>query len=121
MNKKGQALGNLQAMIVPIVGVAIVLVVGFLILAEGKDQIKTTNACGNTSDLYNSSGDCCYHVSGTCRTNMDTGNHTGYSLGYNGTTTTQSAMADIPTWLPIIIITVIGGILLGLVAMFKAR
>ena len=33
----------------------------------------------------------------------------------------QNAMADIPTWLPIIVITVIGALLLGLVQMFRAR
>ena len=33
---------------------------------------------------------------------------------------TQAAMSDIPGWLPIIVITVIGGILLGLVQFFRA-
>jgi len=33
----------------------------------------------------------------------------------------QGAMGDIPGWLPIIVITVIGALLLGLVAFFRAR
>ena len=33
---------------------------------------------------------------------------------------TQSAMADIPNWLPIVVITVIGGVLLTLVRFFKS-
>jgi len=33
----------------------------------------------------------------------------------------QQAMDDIPGWLPIIVITVIGALLLGLVAFFRAR
>ena len=33
---------------------------------------------------------------------------------------TQSAMADVPNWLPIIVITVIGGVLLTLVRFFKS-
>lgn len=33
----------------------------------------------------------------------------------------QNAMADIPGWLPIIIITIIGALLLGLVAYFRGR
>ena len=33
----------------------------------------------------------------------------------------QSAMDDIPGWLPIIVITVIGALLIGLVAMFRGR
>ena len=33
----------------------------------------------------------------------------------------QNAMADIPGWLPIIVITVIGALLIGLVQFFRAR
>jgi len=33
----------------------------------------------------------------------------------------QTAMDDIPGWLPIIVITVIGALLLGLVAYFRSR
>ncbi len=36
-----------------------------------------------------------------------------------GVRETQAAMADIPGWLPIVVITVIGVILLGLVRMFR--
>lgn len=35
--------------------------------------------------------------------------------------TVQNAMQDIPGWLPIIVITIIGALLLGLVAFFRAR
>jgi len=35
--------------------------------------------------------------------------------------TTQEAMDDIPTWLPIIVITIIGALLIGLVAYFRGR
>ena len=34
---------------------------------------------------------------------------------------TQNAMADIPGWLPIIIITIIGALLIGLVSLFRGR
>ena len=33
----------------------------------------------------------------------------------------QGAMSDIPGWLPIIVITIIGALLLGLVAYFRGR
>lgn len=36
-----------------------------------------------------------------------------------GVEATQSAMGDIPGWLPIIIITIIGALLIGLVSMFR--
>ena len=35
--------------------------------------------------------------------------------------TLTDAAADIPDWVPIVIITVIGGILIGLVAIFRGR
>jgi hypothetical protein len=38
-----------------------------------------------------------------------------------GVSETTSAMADIPGWLPIIVITVIGALLIGLVGMFRGR
>jgi len=84
MKKKGQ-LANLQAMVAPLVGVAIVLVIGFLIMAEAKTQ--TTE---NTT-------------------------------AWNGTNEVIEAMEDIPGWLPIIVITIIGSVLLGLVAYFRSR
>ena len=33
----------------------------------------------------------------------------------------QNATADIPTWLPIIVITVIGALLIGLVSLFRGK
>ena len=39
MDKKGQVFQNLQALIVPLVAIAIILVVGFLIMQESKDKI----------------------------------------------------------------------------------
>jgi len=36
-------------------------------------------------------------------------------------TQTQTAMDDIPGWLPIIVITIIGALLIGLVALFRGR
>lgn len=41
------------------------------------------------------------------------------SLAFNATEEVQNATQDIPGWLPIIVITVIGALLLGLVAMFR--
>jgi len=34
---------------------------------------------------------------------------------------TQDAMSDVPTWLPIIVITVIGALLIGLISLFRRR
>jgi len=73
---------------------AIALTVTFLVMSEGKDQMKTLE-CDNVSDLT------------TC----------GY--GVNATSELQSAVDDIPGWVPLIVIAVIGSILLGTVALFK--
>ena len=35
--------------------------------------------------------------------------------------TVQGAMDDIPTWIPIIVITIIGALLIGLVAIFRRK
>ena len=97
--KKG-VIDQLFPLVIGLVTVAIVLVVGFLVIAEAKDQItsiESTNATGQSAT----------HPHGT--------------LSWNASQDTQNAMADIPTWLPIIVITVIGALLIGLVSLFKRR
>ena len=92
-NKKG-VIEGLQALIVPLVAIGIILAVGFLIMSEAEDQIGS--------------------IEGTCSSTEG-----GYAC--NGTRTTINAMADIPGWLPIIVITIIGALLIGLVAYFRGR
>ena len=93
MNKKG-VIEGLQALIVPLVAIGIILAVGFLIMAEAKSQVNT--------------------IEGTC-------NSTDGGYACNGTQATINAIADIPGWLPIIVITVIGALLIGLVAHFRGQ
>jgi hypothetical protein len=100
--KKGQ-IGNLQSLIIPLVAIGVVLAIGFLIMAEVQDQTLETDAsygsygC-NATEYYNCSG-----------------------KGVNATGDTITAIAGIPGWLPIIIITIIGSLLIGLVSMFRGR
>jgi len=123
MNKKGQAIEGLQSLIAPLVGVAIVLVVGFLILSQAKEQIVKTqigDMCASGYSLNNSvPGEfvCCNSTGPTCCA----GNTTAFrgTFAYNGTSSTQEAISDIPGWLPIIVITIIGSLLIGLVAYFR--
>ena len=98
MKKKGQ-IDQLQNLIAPLIGVAIVLVVGFLIMAEAKSQVQST-------DNVNSTGEDSSGIQS--------------SIGWNSTSEVQEAMSDIPGWLPIIVITVIGALLIGLVAFFRS-
>jgi hypothetical protein len=93
-NKKGQVFAQLAQLATGIAILAIVLVVTFLIISEGRSQAceieGLTNCAGNTS-----------------------------SITVNATNTLAGAVDDIPSWIPLIVIAVIGSILLGLVGMFK--
>ena len=92
MNKKGEAFQLLVGMATSIAAIAVILVVTFLILASGKNEINSIE--GNTND----------------------------SLGYNATLSVTESVADgIPVFLPIVIIAGIGAVLIGLVSLFKNR
>ena len=93
MKSKKGVIENLTPMIVGLVAIAIVLAVGFLIFAEVGSQAAAKDGSASLS---------------ACT-----------SFACNGTKTTTDAMGDIPGWLPIIIITVIGSLLIGLVALFR--
>jgi len=86
-SKKGQIFDQLSGLGVGITGLAITLVVVFLIMSETKANSTVaadSNATAAVTDL-------------------------------------QSAASDIPGWVPLVVIAVIGAILLGLVAMFRRR
>lgn len=95
MNKKGEsAFGKIASLGIGVVVLMIVLTVGFLVMTEGKSQIASTEGTNIT-----------HCVSTAC----------------NATDELTSAAADIPGWLPIVIIASIGAILLGLAGMFTLR
>lgn len=163
-SKKGQAIEGLQSLVAPLIGIAIVLVIGFLIMAQAKEQaidnipsasitnesitwsnntnvafgVSTGLVAGSCSSIVNGSGGTLISSGNyTCSINglklLDNNNHgwaTAVYVNYsyknatyatNGTGDVQNAMQDIPGWLPIIVITVIGAILLGLVANFRKQ
>ena len=91
-DKKGQVLDNVATLLISLATIAIVLAVTFLILGEAGEQ-----AADQTGDLY---ADC-------------------NSSACNATKATQSAMDQVPDWLSIIVIVVIGGIIIGLVSLFR--
>ena len=92
LGNKGQV-DALQPLIISLIVIALVLVVGFLIFAQVKDQIWTIDKLNAT--------------------------HNDTSYGYNATVSVQSAMEDIPGWLPIIVVVVIGALLIGLVSFLR--
>lgn len=94
MNKKGQVFENLGKLGIGVAALTIILVITFLILSEGASQVETIDGvdCNTTNSA---------------------------SLACNATNELTGAVDDIPGWVPIVIITSIGAILIGLVRIFK--
>ena len=126
IHKKAQTVSTLQAMIGPLIGVGIVLAIGFLIMTEVKNQVSDTESgsfCG-TGFTYLSGNETCCNSTGYPSLSACTGlnkSNPGYTNAWNATGDVQTAMSDIPGWLPIIVVAVIGIALLGLVQMFRTR
>lgn len=118
MNKKGQIFNQMSALGIGIAALAITLVVVFLIISQARTNISDDAAqyCLNADDYINGTS-CCVADSAICTgTNLST-----TSVAYNSTHTLGAAVDDIPSWVPLIVIAVIGAILLGLVALFRNR
>jgi len=86
-SKKKSVLDNLSALGVGIAGLAITLVVVFLIMSQTKANTTVAADANATASL----------------------------------TALQNATDDIPGWVPLIVIAIIGGILLSLVAIFRGQ
>ena len=84
---KKAVVGQLMPVVIALVSIGIMLVVGFLILAETSANTKVAADVNASAALDE----------------------------------VQNAMGDIPGWLPIIVITIIGALLIGLVALFGGR
>lgn len=84
-------LDALQPLIISLVVVGIILVVGFLIF----DQLRTQATAIETLGLV--------------------------SYSVNASNAATNAMQDIPGWLPIIVVVVIGALLIGLVSFLKGQ
>ena len=103
MNKKGQVMQNLGALGIGIATLAIVMVIAFILVANVEDQIHDTEA-----SYVDAPGSGC---NSTINLNC--------SSAHNATQTLQSAAEELPGWVPLVVIVAIGGIILGMVAMFK--
>ena len=164
-NKKGQ-IEQLQGLIIALVVIGIILVVGFLIFAQTKEQVVSlissatatnesfvydnytltalTNSPGSVtlscSFLYNntnnteviSANNYTCNISGIYVSdpggilNLSTPLYATYTYktadyAYNASGTVQNATQDIPGWLPIIIVVVIGALLIGLVSFLRRQ
>ena len=123
MDKKGQAIEQIQTLIPIIVAVGVILVVGFLVIGEMRNKVvelESSDFC-NSSQTYvnNATMNVCCETGSQCIGVNQT--MPGFTSAYNGSVATTDAMMDIPGWIPIIIITILGAILLSLVSMYVAK
>lgn len=113
LHKKGQVLDNIGGLVTSLGVIAILIAVIFLIMAESKDMVLTQDPCNISTYWFNSSDNTCCLNSTYCATT------TGLSKSYTAQQDVQGATSDIPGWLSIVVITIIGGILLTLVRLFR--
>lgn len=119
LNKKGQVMQNLGALGIGVVTVAFVLVITFLIMASVKTQTVTMGyPCGDLDNVWNVSTEQCCNVSVAGQCGGDNVSK-ATSNSWNSTRTLTNATATIPSWIPLIILVAIGGLILGLISVFK--
>ena len=96
-SKKAQgAMNALGALGIGIATLAIVLTVAFMIVSEGRTAIVNIEGLNSTHQASDGST----------------------SIAYNSTLTLGNAIDDIPGWVPIVVITAIGSILIMMVKSF---
>ena len=116
MNNKGQALSTFRGLIISLVVISFVVGIGFMLGSEVNTQVEDMESddfCG-TGYTYNDSSQECYNTSNTSDTTT-----ASFTAAYNGTSEILDAMADIPGWIPLVIIAVIGLVLLALISRYQ--
>lgn len=89
----GDTFGELGKLGVGVATLAIILVVAFIIMSQGKTQIADIEGITDTTNTT----------------------QTDASVAWNSTTTLQNATDDIPGWIPLVIVASIGAIIIGMV------
>jgi len=93
LSKKGQAFEQLGKLALGVVTLAIILIVGFMVISQGKVQMAEIEGQDNVSNCV--------------------------SAGCNASDDLTGALDDFPGWIPIVIIVGIGVVLIGMVKMFS--
>ena len=102
LTKKGNVNG-LQAFVMSIIGVAIVLAIGFMVLAE----LQTTSySCPSTNPNYNATGNLCWNAD----YNVSVAEQSGSSASIG---TIMTKLGTVPSWIGIIIVVVLASLVLG--------
>ena len=106
--KKGQV-GNIQGFIMAIVGVAVILAIGLIVVTELKASTITTGSSGIANSTH-----YCAGASGTWNgSECTTGTLTALPDSYTATGSILTKLATIPTWIGILITVALAFIVLG--------
>ncbi len=103
IDKKGQVMQNLGALGIGIVTIAIIFSVMFIMVANVEDQIQDQDVSYEDTQIAG----------------CNSTDNLNCSAAYNATVTLRAAAEDVPTWIPLVVIVALGGIILGLISAFK--
>ena len=122
LGKKAQAMDQLATIVVSLIGVAIVIGVGMIILVQllnQTDDIDPMGCCANKTQYYNKTlVKCCKLTAGVPDCTVV---NREFTAACNSTIDTINAADDIPGWLSVIVIVIIGAILIALVSVFRRQ
>lgn len=101
--------GNIQGFVLSIVGVAVVLAVGLIVLSNVMTSTGYYLSCDDTTipTLNTTNTGECYNATGTIASNIHT------TVASNTTSAITTQMATIPNWIGIIITVALAFIVLG--------
>lgn len=112
--RKKAVLDNLGDLLTGLGVIAILFAVIFLIIGETKTQVIEQDACNSSGTWNGTTLQCCANSTSCASGALD-----HYSKTYEAQVGVQGTASDIPGWLTIVVITIIGGVLLTLVRYFK--
>jgi len=107
--KNSKQVGGMQAFILAIVGVAVVLAVGLIVLTELQGSTVTTG----TDGIINSTHYCAGAGGSWNTTDCTVGTATALPSAYTSTGSILTKLATVPTWIGIIIVVALAFIVLG--------
>jgi hypothetical protein len=110
MNKKGQAMSQLQQFILGIVGVAVVLAIGLIVLTELQSAADDTSKYCTSLYTYNSSGNNCYLTTNASQPTVAIAR----TEAYTATGSILTKLATVPTWMGIVIVVALAFVVLGI-------
>jgi hypothetical protein len=109
LNKKGQAMNQLQGFILGIVGVAIVLAVGLIVLSSLQTGADDASKYCTSTYTYNTSQNYCQFTANTSQPTVAIDR----TDAYDATGSIITKLATVPTWIGIVIVVALAFVVLG--------